>query len=355
MSPLVLIAELTHRCPLRCAYCSNPLALVRRNDELDTATWIRTLEQAAALGVVMVHFTGGEPLLRDDLAALVRTAARVGLYPTLITSGLGAGDRADARLRELARAGVRAVQISMQDTKRDAAAAIAGRDALARKLELARQVRALGLSLTCNVVLHAGNVERIGEFLELALELGADRVELAHAQMHGWAAHNHQHLLPTRPQLDAADALVAAAKQRCAAIIDLVYVRPDLLLDRPKPCMGGWGQRAIVVDPAGTAMPCHGARTMPLVHLNVRTHSLAAIWSSETFAAFRGDAWMEEPCRSCTARAHDFGGCRCRAFALTGRLTATDPVCDLAREHATIIAMRTQPNPSRPLQLRTFK
>jgi pyrroloquinoline quinone biosynthesis protein E len=250
---------------------------------------------------------------------------------------------------------VRAVQISMQDTNRDAATAIAGRDALARKLALARQVRALGLSLTCNFVLHAGNVERIGEFLELALELGADRVELAHAQMHGWAAHNHQHLLPTRAQLDAADAVVAAAKQRCAAIIELVYVRPDVLLDRPKPCMGGWGTRAIVVDPAGTALPCHGARSLPLSHANVRAHSLATIWSSETFEAFRGDAWMEEPCRSCTARAQDFGGCRCRAYALTGRLTATDPVCSLAPEHATILAMRAQSNRSRPLQLRTFK
>ncbi|MFO7565666.1 MAG: radical SAM protein, partial [Enhygromyxa sp.] len=229
-APLVLIAELTHRCPLRCGYCSNPRALVRREAELDTPAWIGVLEQAAELGVVSVHFTGGEPLLREDLAQLVCAAVGAGLYPTLITSGLGAGNvsACHARLGEVARAGVRAVQVSWQDTDGRAAAAVAGRDASARKLEFARQVRALGVSLTCNFVLHAGNLERSAEFIELALELDADRVELAHAQMHGWAAHNCEQLLPSRAQLDAVDLVVTRARRRHLGTIELIYVRPDL-------------------------------------------------------------------------------------------------------------------------------
>lgn len=358
MQPLVLIAELTHRCPLRCGYCSNPRALVGRDAELDTATWIRVLEQAAELGVVSVHFTGGEPLLRDDLAILVAAAAGAGLYPTLITSGLGAGEPSAcrARLIEVAQAGVRAVQVSFQDIDADAAAAVAGRDALARKLELARQVRALGVSLTCNFVLHAGNLARCVEFIELALALDADRVELAHAQMHGWALLNAEPLLPSRAQLDEVDAVVARARRRDSGTIELIYVRPDLHGDAPSACMGGWGQRALVVDPEGTALPCHGARSLPLAHPQVREHSLAEIWSGAAFSAFRGEAWMEEPCRSCSNRGRDRGGCRCRAFAFTGRATATDPACSLAPDHAQVVALRRAAagvRPGRPVQLRT--
>ena len=356
MQPLVLIAELTHRCPLRCAYWSNPRALVGRSVELDTATWIRTLAQAAALGVVQVHFTGGEPLLRDDLEPLVRAAASAGLYPSLITSGLGAGD-GWARSRELVRAGLRAVQLSFQDTSSSAAAAIAGRDTLDRKLAFARHARSLGLSLTCNFVLHAANLERVDEFIALALELGADRVELAHAQAHGWAALNCEHLLPTRAQLEDVEAVVAQAKRLHAARIDLVHVRPDLWRERPQPCMGGWGTRAIVIDPEGTALPCHGARALPLAHPTVRERSLAEIWSGESFSAFRGEDWMEEPCRSCDTRSRDFGGCRCRAFAFTGRTTAVDPACRYSPDHAKIVRLRRAAEhgqPLRPLQLRTL-
>lgn len=354
MRPLVLIAELTHRCPLRCGYCSNPRALTDRQHELDTATWIDTLHRAAELGVVQVHFTGGEPLVRADLDQLVSAAVDAGLYATLITSGLGAGSptACHQRLRAAVRAGIRAVQVSLQDTDADAARTIAGRDTLARKIEFARQVRALGVSLTCNFVLHANNLERVPDFIALALELGADRVELAHTQMHGWAALNCKHLLPTRAQLEQVDALLAEAEQQCAAIIELAYVRPDLFADRPSACMGGWGQRAIVIDPAGWALPCHGARTLPLAHENVRDRSLAEIWSGPAFSAFRGQAWMEEPCRSCPARTRDFGGCRCRAFALTGRASAPDPACRDAPDHARVVSLREQ-TLARPLQLRT--
>jgi PqqA peptide cyclase len=358
MNPLVLIAELTHRCPLRCGYCSNPRALVRRDAELDTQAWISVLEQAAELGVVLVHFTGGEPLLREDLGELVRAAVRAGLYPTLITSGLGPGDHAAclARLGEAIDAGVRAVQVSFQDTIASAAAAVSGRDEFPRKRGFARHVRALGASLTTNFVVHRGNIERLPDFIALSLELGADRVELAHAQIHGWAELNRERLLPARAQLDTADAAVARARRDHGARIDLLYVLPDLLRGRPKPCMGGWGRRAIVVDPEGVALPCHNARSLPLEHDNVRDRSLAAIWSGASFSAFRGQAWMDEPCRSCSAREHDFGGCRCQAFAITGRITATDPACQLAPEHSKIIALRRAAEhgePHRPIQLRT--
>ncbi|MFO7566588.1 MAG: SPASM domain-containing protein, partial [Enhygromyxa sp.] len=191
----------------------------------------------------------------------------------------------------------------------------------------------------------------------LALELDADRVELAHAQMHGWAAHNCEQLLPSRAQLDAVDLVVTRARRRHLGTIELIYVRPDLHGDHPSACMGGWGQRAIVVDPQGTALPCHGARSLPLEHPDVREHSLAAIWSGAAFSAFRGEAWMEEPCRSCSERGRDRGGCRCRAFALTGRASATDPACRHAPDHAKVVGLRQRVEGARsprPVQLRTF-
>jgi len=305
--------------------------------------WRSVVEQAAELGVLQAHLSGGEPLLRADLARIAGAAAEAGLYTTLITSGLGAGGASAwlERLEEVVSAGVRAVQISIQDTNPAAAAAIAGRDALARKLEFARRVCELGASLTTNFVLHRENLARLPEFIALSLELGADRVELAHTQYHGWAALNRVALAPTRAQIDSADEVVAEATRRHSAEIEILYVKSDIHSDRAKPCMGGWGQRAIVVDPEGTVLPCHGARSLPLALETVGARSLATIWAQgPAFEAFRGEAWMEEPCRSCSERGHDFGGCRCQALALTGRATATDPTCDRAPDHEHIVAIR---------------
>lgn len=340
--PLVLIAELTHRCPLRCAYCSNPERLAPGSAELETATWLSVLEQAKALGVLQVHLTGGEPLLRGDLVDIAGASARLGLYTTLVTSGLGGRSRPGAaRLGDIAQAGVKAVQVSFQDIRSGPAVAVAGRDALLEKLEFARRVREVELSLTVNVVLHAANIERTADFVRLALDLGADRLELAHVQYQGWARQNRSQLLPSAEQVKASARVAASAKLRHSAELDIVLVMPDHFSGRAKPCMGGWGQRALVVSPDGQVLPCHAAGGLPFEHERVPGRRLEDIWrDGVAFRAFRGEEWMEEPCRSCPERARDFGGCRCQALALTGRVTATDPACALSPEHQEMIELR---------------
>jgi pyrroloquinoline quinone biosynthesis protein E len=340
--PLVLIAELTHRCPLHCAYCSNPLALVRGSHELRTADWQSVVRQAAALGVYQLHLTGGEPLLRPDLELIAATASASGLYTTLVTSGLGPkAERSSARLEQLARSGLRAVQVSFQDSDGAAAAAVCGRDASSEKLAFARRVREHELSLTVNVVLHRGNIARIVDFIELAVKLGADRLELAHVQYHGWARQNQLALLPTPAQIEHADRLVARAKLLHAARLEILYVRPDHLTGRARPCMGGLGERAIVVSPSGEVLPCHAANELPFAHERVPGKTLAEIWQhGPAFTAFRGEAWMEEPCKSCPEREHDHGGCRCQALAVTGRASAADPACRHAPEHGAVLELR---------------
>lgn len=340
-NPWVLIAELTHRCPLRCAYCSNPRQLVSPALELPASDWERMFREARALGVLQLHLTGGEPLLRPDLEGLASAAGAAGLFTTLVTSGLG-GKRqpARARLAALASAGLRAVQVSFQGPDGAGAEAVAGRDAHSEKLAFAREVVAQGMSLTVNVVLHRQNIERVPEVIELALALGADRVELAHVQYHGWAELNRAALLPGRERVEAVSQRVREYRARIGARIDLVHVMPDHFSGRPKPCMGGWGQRALVVDPAGFVLPCHGARALPLQHERASERSLSEIWrDGPAFQAFRGETWMEEPCRSCPERERDFGGCRCQALALTGRASATDPACDRSPAHPLLLEL----------------
>jgi pyrroloquinoline quinone biosynthesis protein E len=346
--PWVLIAELTHLCPLRCAYCSNPKQLVRREAELGTQAWLRAFEQACALGVLQLHLTGGEPLLRPDLEELARGASELGLFTTLVTSGLGARRPAPIeRLQPLAQAGVRAVQVSFQDADGACGRAVAGKDAHVEKLAFARAVVAAKLSLTVNVVLHRQNVHRVREVVELALELGADRLELAHVQYHGWAELNRQQLLPDVGSVEHAAQLVREAKARHEARLDIVHVMPDYFSGRPKPCMGGWGQRSFVIDPAGYVLPCHAARSLPLSHERTPERSLAEIWhAGAAFEAFRGESWMEEPCKSCPERARDFGGCRCQALALAGRATATDPACEHSPQHERLLALTGSVRPA---------
>jgi PqqA peptide cyclase len=338
--PLALLAELTHRCPLRCPYCSNPLELERAGAELDQASWQRVLSEAAALGVLQVHFSGGEPLVRRDLAALVRHAGAIGLYSNLITSGVLL-DR--ARLAELVEAGLEHVQLSFQDAEAASADRIAGlADAHPKKLAAAALVREAGLPLTVNAVMHRQNLERLPDMIELALKLGAGRLEVAHVQYYGWALANRRALLPTEAQLERATAIVAEARLRLKGVLTIDYVVPDYYARRPKSCMGGWGRQFLNISPAGKVLPCHAAESLPGFEFpSVKTASLAEIWHhSEAFNRFRGTAWMPEPCRSCERREIDWGGCRCQAFALTGDAARTDPACALAPDRALLDALR---------------
>ncbi|WP_188899580.1 pyrroloquinoline quinone biosynthesis protein PqqE [Caldovatus sediminis] len=334
--PLGLLAELTHRCPLRCPYCSNPVALARPGEEMDTAAWARVFREAAALGVLQVHLSGGEPTARRDLPELVRAASEAGLYTNLITAGVLLDA---AKVEALAAAGLDHVQLSVQDAAPASADRIGGlAGGHARKLEAARLVRAAGLPLTLNAVVHRQNLDRLPDLIALALALGAGRLEVAHVQYYGWALANRAALLPTRAQLDAATATVGAARAAHRGRLVIDYVIPDYHARRPKACMGGWGRRVLAVTPAGKALPCHAAESLPgLAFPDVREVPLAEIWHrSEAFNRFRGTAWMPEPCRSCDRRAVDFGGCRCQAFALTGDAAATDPACELSPHHALL-------------------
>ena len=331
--PMGLVAELTHRCPLRCPYCANPVALHRAGAELSTDTWKRVLEEAAALGVLQLHLSGGEPTARKDLAELVGTAAAVGLYSNLITSGVLL-DRPS--LEGLARAGLDHVQISFQDTEAGNADRIGGFDGgHARKLAAARAVKEAGGALTTNFVVHRQNVTRVPDMLDLAETLGAGRVEIAHVQYYGWALANRDALLPDRDALDRATEAVEAARQRLKGRLVIDYVVPDYHAMRPKACMGGWGRRFITVTPAGLALPCHIAESLPGFEFpSVLDKPLDIIWhESHAFARFRGTVWMPEPCRSCDRREIDWGGCRCQAFALTGDASRTDPACDKSPDH----------------------
>jgi len=332
-----LVAELTYRCPLRCPYCSNPLALRDFPEQLTAGDWSRVFHEAAALGAVHVGLTGGEPTTRRDLAEIVRAAAEAGLYTHLVTAGLPIDENG---LAALAAAGLRSVQLSVQDAEASASDEIAGTRCFERKLAFARAVRARGLPLTLNVVLHRRNLARTRELIALARSLDADRLELANTQYQGWALTNRAALLPTRAQLDAAAAVVAEERTRSPRP-EILFVLPDYFRDRPKPCMGGWGRTHLVVAPDGCALPCHGAAELPLEFWNVRNKSLAECWrDAPGMNAYRGDAFLPEPCRSCPEKTRDFGGCRCQAFALTGDATATDPACSLAPQHALVSAAR---------------
>jgi pyrroloquinoline quinone biosynthesis protein E len=337
--PLAILAEVTHRCPMRCVYCSNPLALEPASRELPTAVWKRVLEEAADLGALQVHFSGGEPTARDDLPELVAHATACGLYANLITSGVLVG-RSD--MQSLADAGLEHVQLSIQDADATAGERIGGlAHAHARKLEAARWVVDAGLALTINAVVHRGNVGRVGAMIELAVSLGARRIEIAHVQYYGWALVNRAALLPTREQLDQATRTVQAARAALAGNVVIDYVVPDYHARLPKACMGGWGQRFLNIDPAGRVLPCHAATTIPgMTFETVPARRLADIWEhSPAFDRFRGTAWMPEPCGSCDRRELDWGGCRCQALALTGDAAATDPVCHKSPHHARIEAL----------------
>lgn len=337
--PIALLAELTYRCPLRCGYCSNPSDWGRYTRELDGATWARVLREASEMGVLQLHLSGGEPLLRDDLEDIVRAGRDAGLYVNLITSAWGVTRERLAALRD---AGVDHVQVSLQDTDALMADRIAGTSAHAHKLEAARWVRELGMALSINVVLHRANIEHTADIIALSESLGAVRLELASAQYHGSALAHRDALLPTRAQVDAARAIGVAEAARLRGTMDVIYVIPDYYEDWPRPCTDGWGRRFLTVIPDGTVLPCAGAHDLPGMRFdNVREKPLADIWyRGEDFARFRGTDWMPEPCQSCDRREMDFGGCRCQAFALTGDARNTDPTCRKSPHHALITDAR---------------
>jgi len=345
-SPLGLLAELTHACPLACAYCSNPLELTKRSEELGTDEWRRVLDEAADLGVLQCHLSGGEPLLRRDLTELVAHASGLGMYTNLVTSAIGLSRSKAEALRE---AGLDHVQVSIQADEPVLSDRLAGISSFDRKIEAARLVKELGWPLTLNVVLHRQNIDRIEAILGWVEELGADRVELANTQYYGWALRNRAALLPSRAQLERAEEVSRAARERLRGRTDVVYVIPDYYSRYPKPCMGGWGSRQLVVGPEGHAWPCLAAHDLPLPRASVREHDLAWIWwSSPLFSAFRGTDWMSDPCRSCERREVDLGGCRCQAFQLTGDAARTDPVCHLSPDRGLVDAAVRAANEAEP-------
>jgi PqqA peptide cyclase len=334
-NPLALIAEITHRCPLHCVYCSNPLELAAVSSELSTAAWIDVFQQAGKLGMLHAHFTGGEPLARPDLVELIAAARGAGLYTNLITSGLGLGE---ARLQALVDAGLDHIQISFQDSREDSANWIAGAKAHAHKIELSRLIRRHRIAFTVNLVIHRQNIDHLEEMIGFIEQLAPERMEIANTQYYGWALRNRAALIPTRAQIDQAIATVEAAEKRLAGRIRIDSVVPDYYARYPKACMGGWGRRLMLINPAGRALPCHAAEVIPgLAFENVREKSLEFIWrESPSFQRFRGEEWMPEPCRGCERRAEDFGGCRCQALLLAGDATVTDPACALAPAHHII-------------------
>ncbi len=348
-NPLALIAELTHRCPLHCVYCSNPLELKSRGGELSTEIWSRVLREAAEAGVLQVDFTGGEPLARPDLVELVRAARAAGLYVSLITSGLPLDER---RLAELVKAGLDHMQLSFQGAREDASAEIAGARALEQKLQVVKWVRAHRIALTLNFVIHRQNLDRLEEMIALGEESGAGRLEFAHVQYYGWAFANRKNLLPTREQVDRSIALLQQAEARLRGKVRIEYVVPDYYAKYPKPCMGGWGRKLMLITPTGDVLPCHAAQIIPGMRFaNVKDQSLREIWnSSEAFQKFRGEEWMPEPCRSCDRRTQDFGGCRCQALLLAGDAALTDPVCTLSPERRIVDEIIAATNAAPPAE-----
>ena len=344
-NPLALIAELTHRCPLHCVYCSNPLELQSRAKELDTQTWTRVFRDAAELGVLQADFTGGEPLARTDIVDLVRAARSAGLYINLITSGVPLDE---ARLDALLAAGLDHLQLSFQGAREEIAAEISGTKSHAQKLRVLEWLKSRRVAVTLNFVIHRRNIDQLGEMLAIAESSSATRVEFAHVQYYGWAFANRERLLPTREQVTRSIEFFKRAQQRLSGKIRVEYVVPDYYAKYPKPCMGGWGRKLVLITPTGEALPCHAAQIIPGLHFeNVRDRGLREIWeNSAAFQKFRGEAWMQEPCKTCDRREQDFGGCRCQALLLAGDASATDPVCSLAPTHGTVDAILETANKS---------
>lgn len=342
--PLWLLAELTYRCPLQCPYCSNPVDFAKSGTELTTEQWIEVFRQAREMGAAQLGFSGGEPLVRQDLAELVKAARDLGYYTNLITSGIGLTEQ---RIAELSEAGLDHIQISFQAADEEVNNMLAGsKKAFAQKLAMAKAVKAAGYPMVLNFVTHRHNIDRMDRIIELCIELEADFVELATCQFYGWAELNRAALLPTREQLERAERVTQQWREKLEAQnhpCKLIFVTPDYYEERPKACMNGWGSVFLDITPDGTALPCHSARQLPVQFPNVKEHSIQHIWQeSFGFNKYRGFDWMPEPCRSCDEKEQDFGGCRCQAFMLTGDASNADPVCSKSAHHHIIVAVREE-------------
>jgi len=334
--PLWVVAELTYTCPLHCPFCSNPVDFARRTNELSAEEWLRVLGEARAMGAVQLGFSGGEPLTRPDLEVLVTEARRLGFYTNLITSGVGLNRQ---RLRALKDGGLDHIQLSFQDSTREINDFLSNTRTFDRKRRLADEIKAHEFPMVMNCVIHRLNIDHVDRIIDMAVEIGAEFLELANTQYYGWALVNRDHLMPTRAQLERADAVVAARRQQLGDRLRILFVIPDYFEGRPKRCMNGWGTTFLCVAPDGTALPCQAARMLPgLDFPSVRRSSVRDIWfDSPAFNRFRGEAWMPEPCRSCPERTKDLGGCRCQAYLLTGDAAATDPVCDKSPRHDVVL------------------
>jgi len=355
--PLWLVLELTYECPLKCPWCSNPVDYARRKgEELTTAEWKRVLREGRELGALQLGFTGGEPLLRDDIEELVADATALGYYTNLITSGVGL---TEARLLKLKEAGLKQIQLSLQSSERELTDRLVGARVFDLKLQVARMIKAHGFPMVLNVPVFRHNIEQVADILDLAADIGVDYLEFANIQYYNWALVNRDELMPTRAQIEAAERAVQRARERLGDRMTIYFVIPDYYEGRPKACMNGWGAIHLTIGPDGAAMPCQEARAIEgLDFPTVREKSLAWLWNeSPTFRKFRGDEWMREPCRSCSDKETDFGGCRCQAFLLTGDAANTDPACSRSPHHHLIEeAVERAHSPGRtlvPLVMRT--
>jgi PqqA peptide cyclase len=354
--PLWLLLELTYRCPLHCVFCYNPTDFARTGPELPTADWLRVLREARALGAVQLGLSGGEPLVREDLEAIVAEAHGLGFYINLITSGVGL---TRTRIAALKAAGLDHIQLSFQDSTREMNDFLSSTRTFELKAQVAALIREYGYPMVLNVVLHRLNIDHVGEILEMAEALGAQYVELANTQYYGWAWLNREQLMPSRAQIERAEEATRRYRERADRSMRIFFVVPDYFERRPKACMNGLGSIFLTVTPDGTALPCHAARMLPgLDFPNVKSADLERIWfESPAFNQFRGDSWMKEPCRSCPERTKDFGGCRCQAYLLTGDAANADPVCDLSPHHhlvAEVVARAQGPRgEEKPLVFRS--
>jgi pyrroloquinoline quinone biosynthesis protein E len=343
--PLALIAELTHRCPLHCVYCSNPIELTNRSEELPAETWSQVFQQAAQLGVLQADLTGGEPLARPDILELIRSARVAGLYVNLITSGMPLDE---VRLAKLVDAGLDHFQLSFQAAHEETAQEISNTKSHAQKLRVLEWLKKVRVAVTLNFVIHRRNIDQIQEMLQIAESSSATRVEFANVQYYGWAFANRENLLPTREKLDRSLEVIKSAEARLRGKIRIESVVPDYYARYPKPCMGGWGRKLMLITPNGEALPCHAAKIIPNLHFgDVKQTSLKEIWeTSEAFQKFRGESWMQDPCKTCDRRTLDFGGCRCQALLLANDPAATDPVCSLAPNRPKVDAILANLNNS---------
>lgn len=334
--PLWLLCELTYKCPLQCPYCSNPTDIAAYKDELSTDDWIRVMREARAMGAAQIGFSGGEPLVRQDLEVLIAEARKLGFYSNLITSGVGMDED---RIKAFKEAGLDHIQISFQASNEELNNFLGGTKTFAHKLEMARLVKKYDYPMVLNIVIHRQNIDQIEDILDMVVALKADYVELASTQYYGWSLHNIDQLLPTRDQLERAEKISHEYQDRYNDRMKIIYVVPDYFEDRPKKCMNGWGNIFLTIAPDGVALPCHSARQLPGMDLpNVRDFSIEQIWNdSNDFNKFRGMEWMKEPCRSCDEKEKDLGGCRCQAYMMTGDAANTDPICTKSVNHQALL------------------